>query len=391
MALQRLMLVGPLPPPEHGQSLMFEMLCGALRARGCDCRIVNIQGRAPSSHSRFTLRRAVETLRPLARFTGGLTAFAGPVYITVSRSRAGFLRDMPMIWGAWLFGRRIVVHVHGGDYDAFYRAQPGGWRFLIRHTLRRTHRIVVLSERLRSMFDFDPTLGARVAVVSNSLPFALDAAPLPRRLGPDRPVRLLYLSNLIQSKGYFDVLRAVTILRRTTAIRLEAVFAGRFLSSADDPAPMSPDEAQARFREYLAANDLERIVRYAGPVAGPAKRRLLDTSDFFILPTGYFTEGQPVSIIEAMAFGCVVIATAHRAIPDLVVDGVTGSLVEYGRPDRIAGAIRRIVADSDTYEAMSRAACERYAAYFTMHRHLTAMISLLESALRSGKEGGRVG
>ncbi len=374
------MLVGPLPPPEHGQSLSFEMLCGALRARGCDCRIVNVQGRDASSLGRFTLRRSLETLRPLARFGGGLLARYRRVYVTVSRSRAGFTRDLPMIWSAWLSGCRIVAHVKGGNYDAFYRTQPRVWRFLIRHTLRRTHRIIVLSERLRGMFDFDPTLASRIAVVSNGLPCAPPAAPRGRRLRPDRPVRLLFLSNLIQSKGYADVLETVAILRRTTVILLEAVFAGRFLSSPDDPAPMSPERAEARFHEYVAANDLEDVVRYAGPVSGDAKRGLLETSDFFLLPTRYFTEGQPVSIIEAMAYGCVVIATDYRAIPDLVVDGVTGVLVEPGRPARMADVIRWIVGDPRRYEAMSNAASERYARRFTRRRHLNAIVPLLEGA-----------
>ncbi len=376
----RFLLVGPLPPPEHGQSLSFEMLCGALRARGRDCWIVNIAGKNPSSLGRLTLQRSMETLRPLARFAGGLIARYRRVYITISRSRVGFMRDMAMIWSAYLCGCRIVVHVKGGNYDAFYRAQPRFWRFLIRHTLRRTHRIIVLSERLRGMFDFDPVLAERIAVVWNSPPFALNDVPRGRCLHQERPVRLLFLSNLIQSKGYFDVLEAVAILHKTRAIRLEAVFAGRFHSSADDPVPMSPEEAEARFHEYVAANNLESVVRYLGLVIGEEKQRLLETSDFFLLPTHYFTEGQPVSIIEAMAYGCVAISTNYRSIPDLVVDGVTGTLIEHGRPDQIAEVIRKIVAEPDRYEAMSQAAVERYEKHFTMQQHLDAIIPLLEGA-----------
>ena len=373
------MLAGTLPPPEHGQSLMFEMLCGALVERGHAVRIVSIQGKNPSSPGRFTLRRSMETLRPLFRFVGGLFARYRRVYITISRSRTGFMRDLLMIWSAWLWGCRIVVHIHGGNYDSFYRAQPRVWRFLIRHTLRRTRRIIVLSERLRGMCDFDPALEERIAVIPNGPPFALAAIPLGRRLPEDRPIRLLFLSNLIQSKGWLDVLEAVAILRKTTT-PLEAVFAGRFLSSADDPEPMSPEEAETRFHEYVAANDLEEVVRYLGPVVGEAKRRVLETSDFFLLPTRYSNEGQPVSIIEAMACGCIVISTDYRAIPDLVVDDATGALVEYGRPDRIADAVRRIVAEPGKYEAMSEAARAHYARNFTRQRHLDAMIPLLESA-----------
>ena len=375
----RFLLVGPLPPPIHGEALAFEMLCGALAERGHDCWTVNVHGKDSSCLGRFTLKRSMEIPRLFARFVRGLIARHRRVYVTLSRSRAGFLRDLLMIWSAWSCGCRLVVHVHGGNYGVFYGAQPRFWRFLIRRTLRRVHRIILLSERLRGMFDFDPALQGRLTVVWNGLSFVPNAGPRGRRLDGRRPVRLLFLSNLHQSKGYFDVLEAVAALRRTTAIPLEAVFAGSFLPSVDDPAPMSPAEAEARFHEYVAAHGLGNIVRYAGPVVGSAKRRLLETSDVFVLPTRYFTEGQPLAVIEAMAHGCVVIATDYRAIPDLVVDGVTGVLIDHGRPDRIAAAVRGLVADPDRYRSMSRAAVERYEKRLTMRRHLEAMVPLLES------------
>lgn len=375
----RFLLAGPLPPPVNGQSLAFEMLCRELRAHNYDCEVVNIQGKNLSSLGRFTIARSIETLSALRRFMGGLLAGYHHVYITVSRSRVGFARDMMMIWSAWLCGCDIVVHVAGGNYDDFYRTQPRCWRFAIRHTLRRTHRIIVLSERLRAMFAFDPTLDGRISIVWTGMSFALNDPPHGRRLSKDGPVRFLFLSNLIQSKGYCEVLEAVAILRKTTAIRLEAIFAGYFLSSADDPVQISPEKAETRFHEYVAESDLQDVVRYVGPVIGKPKRRLLETSDFFLLPTKYFTEGQPAAIIEAMAHGCVVISTNYRAIPDMVVDGITGVLTEANRPDRIAASIREILAEPDLYEAMSRASVDRYEKFFTMQRHLDTIIPLLKA------------
>ena len=113
-------------------------------------------------------------------------------------------------------------------------------------------------------------------------------------------------------------------------------------------------------------------------MTGAEKWRLFQTSDFFLLPTNYAHEGQPVSIIEAMAHGCVTIATNYRAIPDLVVDGATGRLVEWGRPEQIAAAVADIAADPARYAAMSRAAVERYETLFKLERHLETLIPLLE-------------
>ena len=376
---QRILLVGDLPPPAHGQAMSFQLLCRRLSCYGYTCRIVDFRRRRTSPWSRLSATRSVEVLRALVEFAVGLVKRFRLAYILIAQSRAGFLRDMVMIWSAWACRCRIVVHLHGGNYDGFYRAQPRPWRFAIRHTLRRVDRIVALSERLRGMYAFDPALQEKVAVVMNSPSEEMKGKP--RLVGdrPERVVRLLFLSNMIQSKGYHDVLEAVKILKRTTTMRLEAMFAGIFMSSADDREALSPKAAEAAFLDAVDGSGLAGVVRYLGAVSGDAKRRLLDASDFLLLPTNYVNEGQPIAIIEAMASGCVVIATDYRSIPDLVVDGETGVLVDYGRPEQIANAVREISADAERYAMMSRAAVERYERFFTVARHLNAMASVLRS------------
>lgn len=376
---RRFLLLGDLPPPSHGQSLSFEMLCRELPGRGFDCRVVDLGRKRPSPWSRMSGGRATEVCSALVRFAADLARGYRRIYLLIARSRAGFLRDLLFIWSAWLCGCRIVVHLKGGNYDGFYREQPGFWRFLIRHTLRRVHRIIVLSERLRGMYAFDPALRERIVVVTNGPPRALQGKPRYRDERTEGPVRLLFLSNLRQSKGYYDVLEAAAILCRTTTMRLQATFAGSFLSMPEDAIPMSPEEAETAFLERIERSGLGGIAHYAGPVTGEAKQRLLDTSDFFLLPTYCMDEGQPVSIIEAMSQGCVVIATRFGAIPDMVMDGETGVLVDHGRPEQIADAVRRIAGDAERYTAMSRAAVERYEKNFTVRRHMDAMVSVLET------------
>lgn len=386
---RRWLLVGDLPPPEHGSALSFEMLCRELPRRGYRCRVVDIARRGNSAPSRMSFSRSAQVVGVLCRFAAGLAACNRRVYIIIAQSRAGFLRDMVMVWSATLIGCAVVVHLRGGNYDGFYRQQPRFWRFLICATLRRTRKIIALSERLRGMYAFDPTLPGRVVVVPNGPPEALPGKP--RVWTPDRRrvVRLLYMSNLIQSKGYGHVLEAAAMLRRAPALPFQLVFAGRFLPSIDDvaedssadgsPPGGSPAEAEREFLARVKAAGLDDAVRYVGPVNGAAKWRLFEASDFLLLPTNYLHEGQPISIIEAMAHGCVVIATDFRAIPDMVVDGVTGALVDYGQPEQIARAVRRIASDRERYTAMSNAAVRRYKERFTQERHLDGMTAIFGS------------
>lgn len=373
---QRWLLVGDLPPPEHGSALAFAMLCRELKRCGFPCRVLDIARHDPQSPS---LARSVEVLATFGRFAAGLARRHRRAYIVISQSLPGFLRDMLLIWSACAVGCSVVVHLHGGNYDGFYRRQSAVWRFLIRATLRRARRIVALSERLRGMYAFDRALADKVVVVPNGSPEALPGRARVWAPAEVRTVRLLYLSNLIQSKGYADVLAAAAILRREAGLRFELVFAGRFLPSVDDRHACSPAQSEQAFRARIEAEDLSDTVRYVGPVTGRAKWRLFESADIFLLPTNYRHEGQPVSVIEAMAHGCVVVATAFRAIPDMLVDGETGVVVDYEQPRQIAGAVRRIAADAGRYTAMSKAAVQRYQEHFTQTRHVRTMVGLLDS------------
>ena len=189
------------------------------------------------------------------------------------------------------------------------------------------------------MYAFDRALADKVVEVPNGPPEALPGRGRVWAPAEARTVRLLYLSNLIQSKGYADVLEAAAILRREAKMRFELVFAGRFLPSVDDRHACSPAQSEQAFRARIEAEDLSDTVRYVGPVTGQAKWRLFEAADVFLLPTNYRHEGQPVSVIEAMAHGCVVVATAFRAIPDMLVDGETGVVVDYEQPRQIASAV----------------------------------------------------
>ena len=69
-------------------------------------------------------------------------------------------------------------------------------------------------------------------------------------------------------------------------------------------------------------------IYYHGIVFGEKKKELFSNSHLFCLPTYYSYEGQPISILEAYASGCVVITTDHGGISDIFKNGVNGFEVQ---------------------------------------------------------------
>jgi glycosyltransferase involved in cell wall biosynthesis len=82
--------------------------------------------------------------------------------------------------------------------------------------------------------------------------------------------------------------------------------------------------------------------------------RLLAGADVFVMPSRF--EGYPVAVMEALALGVPVVATAVGGVPEAVRDGVEGLVVPPERADLLAGTLRRLVLDTDLRTSMSRLA-----------------------------------
>lgn len=162
-----------------------------------------------------------------------------------------------MIWLAWLCGG---VHVKGGDYGIFYRTQPQCWRLLIRHTLRRTQFIIVLSERLRDMFAFRPNAYEAYRSRPERSPFRFErsAARSAPRAGAARPTPVPLQSDPVQG-----VLRRVGgsgNFAEDDSDSIESHFRRSLPVVPRRSSPMSPERAEARFHEYVAAKTASRTL-----------------------------------------------------------------------------------------------------------------------------------
>lgn len=371
-AKRRIIVIGPRPPPFTGQSLSFDMLIEGLREHDCHPLVVDIS-RKSDKYSRLALPfRLWDLLTAYISLLKYLFALQQrTVYITIAQSRNGFFRDFIFIWSSIFFGSKIVVHLKGGNYDGFYKSQGFMIRFLIKLTLKRTAKIIVLGKSLTRMFDFDPHLRRRIKVIHNGLPD--NNRGRSKLLAVNQPVKILFLSNLIDSKGYLDVLRSIAILRDKYHIDAEGLFAGEFMRGDDDEESSSPIQKRDNFYKLVNTLRLNERVTYFGTITGDKKWEFLQDAHFFCLPTNYINEGQPVAVIEAMAFGCVVLSTEFRAITDLIQNNVNGRFVRFSEPETIATAINDIISGEE-YNAMSKESIRIFEEKFTREIHLNNIV-----------------
>ncbi len=373
-----------------GVALAFELLLAALHEAGIRCRVVDLAGTLVGRRiGRFQCGKALRNILQLP-FVAYSLFRSRRLYLVLSTSTPGFLRDSMIIRCAALLRVPVVLHLHGGGFEHFFQQRSSIGKTWIRWTLSLVERVIVLSTTIRPQFELAGMPPERIVVVPNSLPEdvphgldrVLPVLPVP----PDGPVQVLYLSNMISSKGYKDVIRALQLLDQRCPGRYQLQLAGEFLqTSSDDTAAVqdgSRDELaavhdRASLERFLDQHHLQNVVHYHGAVAGHAKIRLLKSAHVLVLPTYYPWEGQPLCIIEALAYGIPVIATAYRGILDEVIPGVNGFFVDPCEPIQICDRIELLCRSADDYQAISCSAQKSYLENFTRVIHLERMFAAL--------------
>lgn len=186
-------------------------------------------------------------------------------------------------------------------------------------------------------------------------------APQPRG---DGPPTVIAIGRLSAEKGFTVLIDAMARLR-------DAGVAARLLLVGHGPERAAVEAAI----EHHALGDR---ITLAGELAPDAVRARLREADIFCLPS--FSEGLPVSIMEAMAAGVPVVTTWIAGIPELAENGVTALTVPPARADTLADALRSLIDDPDLCLRLAKAGRVRVEERHDQATNGGAMAALLRGA-----------
>jgi glycosyltransferase involved in cell wall biosynthesis len=375
------------PSGFSGQKAATELLDSGLSRRGWICRRLPLPALdRGNSGAASVVRYGTRLLFAWGRACGIVGARDAKLCVNLGMTRASFVRDFfPMALGSFCLGRsRVVASLHGSLFMNWPDRSIDARAF--RRLLLMAGTTTVLGERQRQRLLALGIPGDRIEIVVNSCELApLSSAEVANKLDSSRRrdvVRILYLSSLIDTKGYPEYLEALLGMSALPGPPVEAVLCGRLVPSEFADGPHDLVSAEEKILEKLRLiNRSDRVrVRWIRGAVGEEKTELFRSADLFVLPTRYAVEAQPIVLLEAMASACAIVTTAIGEIPT-ILDGDSAELWDLAGGVTLVSVLQRLVTEPVAADRLARAAYSRFVKQFTLERHLDCWEKILDRSI----------
>ena len=366
MKRKRILFLGQLPPPVHGVSIFNSWILSSQKLQenfsfdpvnlATAKTIADIGKQGLSKYFKF-LKIFWTTFFKLLRTS--YSAF----YITLSPVGSAFIKDSALILLAKIFRIPVIIHLHGKGINN--RLSNSSRLNKLYNFVFKDAYVIVLAETLKTDIE-NITSYAELFILHNGVPEnSFD------NKNYSKEVNILHLSNMIESKGSLDLLKAAKLLKADGVVGFKLWFVGNWDSN----------EFEHRFNEYLISNNLADIAQYLGPKYKEEKHKILEKSHVFCLPTYYKNECFPLTILEAMNAGLAIVSTKEGAIPEIIEDAATGFVIEARSPGKLAETLKTTIQDPALLQRLGTKAQEVYRQEYTFSTFESNLLHIFNKVL----------
>jgi len=357
---KKVLLLLKLPPPYGGGEIRAEFLKNYVKN---DPRFVIIERRRKSARKatqgKFQFSKIKENIVYLFNFIQILQKVKPMlVFVPLGKKFLSFFYDSLFFWIAYLFNTPCVTELPGSQFDVLKQSKLARWYG--RLILSKLKSIRVLSNKIAKYLE---GYGITNTVVFDNGVFVGCNGDYDSK-NNRKPVKLLFVGVISPQKG-FDVL--VEAFRRMieNGKDIELYVLGEWIS----------DNYKKAVIFKINECKMQNRIFFEGVKLGKNKWEIFQRCHIFVLPS--YNEGQPLSLLEAFGCGLPIIASKVGGIPETIVDGEHGFLIEPGSVDQLSGKLS-ILIDSPTIRMrMSIANSLLFKERYTIDRYLNNYVNWL--------------
>lgn len=352
MKNKRVLIIASFPPPVHGSAIISQYIKDSKCINDSfNCDFINL------SISRRTDEIGKKNFYKIFRLLGAyLNTFYKLLfnkydfcYVALTCHGIAFLKDAPFVLLCKLFRKKILLHQHNKGMSRDVDRWPYCWLLPL---VYRDTKVILLSPHLFE--DISKVVKYEQVMICPNGISEIVSMKNDDEHNNSIP-RLLFLSNLIESKGVYILLDACKILKNR-GLKFICEFVG-------GESKMITGHV---FDSAVKERGLEENIIYLGPKYGVEKYKCFEHSDIFVFPTYYSNECFPLVNLEAMQFHLPIVTTNEGGIPDMILNGVNGFICERKNMVSLADAIEKLLDNKDLREEMGNNGYEKYKKDFTL-------------------------
>ena len=233
-------------------------------------------------------------------------------------------------------GLPFVVFFHGWDLEFEAQVTLKYTNFFL-NSFGEAKKIFVLSEEFKEKiveWGYNGTVIVITTTVDSNLIQNFSQEQNIQKYRDNTTIKILFLSRIIKEKGVFELIEAFEKINKKLK-NIELIIAG---------------DGEA-FKELQSSVNKQKNIKLTGYVEGDKKIALLSDADIYILPS--YTEGLPISVLEAMLFGLPVITTKVGGLKRFFQEAKMGYFIEPKSSQSIENTILKILENKTILEEMS--------------------------------------
>ncbi len=284
-------------------------------------------------------------------------------YLTINAKGPAWLKELIIVAFLKAFNIPVIYHYHNKGVSSNANTY---WKNILYKFQFKDSKSILLS----SLLEYDIaqfTSKNDIYICPNGIPLSSYKSHLFNNHIANAFCQILFLSNLIKSKGVFVLLEACYLLKQKH-IPFRCIFIGA-----------EGDISANQFEKMVYQLDLINEVSYQGQKYELEKEKVLYESNIFAFPSNY--DCYPLVLLEAMQHSLPITSTNEGGIPDVVLDGVNGFLVPKHNSNVLAEKLEILIKDSELRIKMGLAGKKIYEEKFTLEIFEKRMVEILQDCL----------
>lgn len=269
--------------------------------------------------------------------------------------RASIKRKGIVIKYAKKQGSKIVLHMHGAEFEVLYNQMDDSKKAFVKEVLELADRIVILGEYWHDFIGGLVKDSSKVQVVYN-------AVSVPKEYKYNKKSNnVLFLGAVSKRKGIEVLIEALKDKSEILNDKCEVKIYG-------------PD-VEGNIFDVIKEANLDDWVKYLGWLNKETKPSVLENTSINVLPS--YNEGLPMTILEAMSYGIPSITTSVAAIPE-AVNSDNGIIIEPGDKSALGEAIVKLVTEQEYRINLSEKSYNDAINRFSVEKHISQIQKIYE-------------